>query len=108
MHPRDLLTRGLNDGEMVCVRSRVGQVTVEVRASEDMMAGVVSLPHGWGHGRAGVRLQTAQRHPGVSLNDLTDDQRLDALSGNAAFNAVTVTVEAACSTSASRDSAFEL
>ena len=57
-----------------------------------MKPGVVSLPHGWGHHRPGVRLTVAAAHPGASLNDLTDEGRVDALSGNAAFSGVEVTV----------------
>ena len=59
-----------------------------------MMPGVMSLPHGWGHDRAGVRLQVAQAHAGASNNDLTDPELLD-ISGNAALNGVPVHVEAA-------------
>lgn len=94
MHPEDLARRGLVDGQRVRVRSRVGEVEVDVAASEEMMPGVVSLPHGWGHDRAGVRLAIARAQPGVSANDLTDERRLDALSGNAALNGIPVEVEA--------------
>jgi hypothetical protein len=59
-----------------------------------MMPGVASLPHGWGHDRAGVRLGIAQAQPGVSANDLTDERQLDVLSGNAALNGVPVQVSA--------------
>ena len=97
MHPDDLAARGLSDGSMVKLQSRVGSVSVEVQSSEEMMRGVVSLPHGWGHGRKGVRLAIAQAHAGVSSNDLTDEQFLDGLTGNAALNGVSVTVEAAVS-----------
>ncbi len=95
MHPEDLAMRGLADGRRVRVRSRVGEVVVEVQASDAVMRGVVSLPHGWGHAREGVRLSVAREHAGVSINDLTDDRFLDELSGNAALNGVAVTVEAA-------------
>lgn len=95
MHPADLHKRGLVDGAQVSVRSRTGSVQVAVVASEDMMPGVVSLPHGWGHDRAGVRMEIAVRHAGVSANDLTDARLLDPLSGNAAVNGVPVQVEAA-------------
>jgi anaerobic selenocysteine-containing dehydrogenase len=81
MNPRDLARLGLVSGQRVRVRSRVGHVEVEVEASEDVMAGVVSLPHGWG------------QRAGVSANDLTDDRYLDRISGNAAVNGVKVTVE---------------
>jgi hypothetical protein len=57
-----------------------------------MKPGVVSLPHGWGHHRPGVRLSTAAARPGASLNDVTDEERVDAMSGNAALSGVPVTV----------------
>jgi anaerobic selenocysteine-containing dehydrogenase len=92
MHPEDLTDRGLEDGAAVEVTSRVGKVTVEVRATDEMMPGVVSLPHGYGHaGSPGTT--AARRLPGVSINDLTDPERLD-VSGNAAFSAVPVRVTA--------------
>jgi anaerobic selenocysteine-containing dehydrogenase len=91
MHPDDLAARGLVDGNSVRVASRVGTVTTEVRATDDMMPGVVSLPHGYGHQQDGVRMTNASKVAGVSINDLTDPQRLD-VSGNAALNGVPVTV----------------
>jgi hypothetical protein len=60
-----------------------------------MMPGVVSIPHGWGHDRAGIQLEVAQQHSGSSINDLTDNLAIDRLCGTAAFNGTWVTVEAA-------------
>jgi anaerobic selenocysteine-containing dehydrogenase len=91
MHPEDLAAHGLSDGARVRVSSRVGEVTTEVRGSEDMMRGVVSLPHGYGHQVTGVRMGNASKVAGVSVNDLTDPERLD-ISGNAVLNGVPVTV----------------
>ncbi|MNP61510.1 Tetrathionate reductase subunit A precursor [compost metagenome] len=95
MHPDDLAGRQLQDGQRVRVSSRVGEIEVEVQSSSDMMPGVVSLPHGFGHARAGVRMEIAQGQPGASANDLTDERQLDAVSGNAALNGVPVQVVAA-------------
>ncbi|MEH6584229.1 MAG: molybdopterin oxidoreductase family protein [Halioglobus sp.] len=94
MHPQDMQARELDDGMQVAIQSRTGNVQVAVEASDDVMPGVVSLPHGFGHDRAGVRMAIATRHAGVSCNDLTDELYLDALSGNAAVNGVPVTVSA--------------
>ena len=91
MHPDDLSARGIADGARVTVTSRVGSVVVEVAATDDVMRGVVSLPHGYGHQRDGVRLRGAATVAGVSINDLTDPERLD-VSGNAALTGVPVTV----------------
>ncbi|MEL7044260.1 MAG: molybdopterin dinucleotide binding domain-containing protein, partial [Pseudomonadota bacterium] len=95
VHPEDLEGRGLEDGDRVALRSASGQVTVTARASEEVMRGVVSLPHGYGHNRPATRLSTASRHAGVSCNDVTDAAYLDELSGNAAINGVVVTLAAA-------------
>lgn len=102
MHPDDLAGRGIVDGALVEVSSRVGTVEVEVRATDDVMPGVVSLPHGYGHRREGVRLEQAVDLPGVSINDLTDPELLD-VSGNAAFNGVPVEVRVSDRTSRTPD-----
>ena len=93
IHPDDAQSRGLSDGQTVCVRSRVGQVEIPIEVTDSIMRGVVSIPHGWGHKRKGVKLSVAQDYAGVSLNDLTDDKRLDMLTGNAAFSGVPVHIE---------------
>jgi anaerobic selenocysteine-containing dehydrogenase len=95
MHPDDLSARSLSDGQRVRVSSRVGVIEVEVVGSAEMMPGVVSLPHGWGHARSGVKLAIAGALAGASVNDLTDERALDGLSGNAALNALPVAVVAA-------------
>jgi anaerobic selenocysteine-containing dehydrogenase len=94
MHPNDAEARQLEDGQMVEVASRVGQLHLRVEVSEAIMPGVVSIPHGWGHGRDGVQMNVAQQYPGVSLNDLTDELAVDELTGNAAFIGVPVQVRA--------------
>lgn len=93
MHPSDAEHRNLSPGQNVVVRSRVGSVEVPIEISDEMMPGVVSIPHGWGHDRAGVQLEIAQQHAGTSINDLTDELAVDALSGTAAFNGTWVSVE---------------
>ena len=95
MHPDDLDERGLADGAVVTVRVAGRQGRVEVQATDDMMRGVVTLPHGYGHARRAPACAGARdRSPGVSINDLTDPERLD-ISGNAAFSGVPVTVTSA-------------
>ncbi len=95
MHPEDAAARGLVQGQRVTVASRVSQVEVPVEVSDAMRPGVVSLPHGFGHRREGVRLRVAEAHAGASANDLNDDARVDALCGTAAFSGTPVEVTAA-------------
>jgi anaerobic selenocysteine-containing dehydrogenase len=92
MNPEDARGRRLTSGQRVRVTSRAGSVEVALELSDAIRPGVVSLPHGWGHGRAGTALRVANAVPGVSLNDLTDELRVDPLTGNAAFSGVPVEV----------------
>jgi anaerobic selenocysteine-containing dehydrogenase len=101
MHPDDAGARGLATGALARVTSRVGEIVVPVEVTGAMRVGVVSLPHGWGHGRPGVLLRVAGTRPGASINDLTDDLAVDAPSGNAAFSGVRVGVAAVVSPSTS-------
>jgi anaerobic selenocysteine-containing dehydrogenase len=91
VNPGDLAARGLIDGALVKVTSRVGTVEVEAKSTDEMMPGVVSLPHGYGHQKDGIRMERASQVEGVSINDLTDPERLD-VSGNAAFSGVPVRI----------------
>jgi anaerobic selenocysteine-containing dehydrogenase len=92
MHPTDAANRDLLHGQKVSVRSKVGSVDVPIEITEEMMPGVVSMPHGWGHDRSGVQLEVAQQHAGESINDITDNLAIDALCGTAAFNGTLVEV----------------
>ncbi len=94
VHPDDAAERGISDGDMATVESRVNSVEIVVEVTDDVMPGVVSIPHGFGHGREGVGLSVAASKPGVSINDLTDPSSFDPLSGNAVLNATPVTVAA--------------
>ena len=92
MHPDDAAARGLEDGQQVALASRVGRVEVPLAVDDQIMQGVVSLPHGWGHGGKGARLSVASELPGVSVNDVTDERFLDAVTGNAGLSGVPVEV----------------
>jgi anaerobic selenocysteine-containing dehydrogenase len=95
LHPDDARARGLDDGDRVRVVSRVGAIELPLEVSDEVRVGVVSVPHGFGHVRPGVSWRLAAEKAGVSVNDITDPSVVDALTGNAAFNAVPVRVEAA-------------
>jgi anaerobic selenocysteine-containing dehydrogenase len=93
IHPEDAADRGLEQGQRVRVRSEKGSIEIACEISDEMMRGVVSIPHGWGHDRKGIQLTIAQTQPGQSINDITDNRAVDELCGTAAFNGTRVTVE---------------
>jgi anaerobic selenocysteine-containing dehydrogenase len=92
IHPEDAREAGLADGDTASIRSRAGAVEVAVEVSDEMMRGVVSLPHGWGHDRDGIRLAVARRHAGANNNLLAPGELVDVPSGNAVVNGIPVQV----------------
>ncbi len=92
VHPGDADRLGLRDGGLAKVVSEAGSVVAPVEVSDEMMPGVVSLPHGWGHDRPGARLSVASEHAGVNNNVLAPGDFVDVPSGNAAVNGIPVEV----------------
>jgi anaerobic selenocysteine-containing dehydrogenase len=88
--PADAERIGLADGGSALVRSRAGQIVAQVEVTEDVMPGVVSLPHGWGHGQPGTKMEVAAANAGVNSNVLADELAVDPLSGNAVLNGIPV------------------
>ncbi len=94
VHPDDARELGLGEGDLARIASRVGEVEAPVELCDDILRGVVSLPHGFGHDRPGTRLRVAAANAGVNSNRLTDELPLDPLSGNAVLNGIPVRVAA--------------
>ena len=90
VHPDDADRLGLADGGRALVRSAAGQIEAPVELTDEIMPGVVSLPHGWGHDEEGMRLGVASAHAGVNSNVLADETAVDPLSGNAVLNGIPV------------------
>lgn len=95
VHPADAARYGLGNGSMAEISGNGTSLLVPVELSEDMMAGVVSLPHGWGHDQEGAKLGLAARNPGVNVNALIPEGTRDPLSGNSVLNGVAISLKAA-------------
>ncbi len=94
VHPDDAARLGLVDGDTARVRSRVGEIEVPTELSDEVMPGVVCLPHGFGHREGGTRLAVAREHqPGANANRLTDEEALDPWSNTSVANGIPVQVE---------------
>lgn len=92
IHPKNADDIGLSESGVVKVKSKVGHVSLPFERTSEIMEGTVSIPHGWGH-IGEIKMDVATTNPGVSINDLTDDQFIDQLTGNAALNGLQVRVE---------------
>ncbi len=94
VHPADAERLGLSEGAMATLENAQGSLQAQVHISAEMMPGVVSLPHGWGHDLPGAQLSVAAQRPGVNLNALLDENLRDPLSGNAVLSGVEVRMRA--------------
>ncbi|MFN8601721.1 MAG: molybdopterin-dependent oxidoreductase [Candidatus Binatia bacterium] len=92
VHPDDARAKSLADGALARVTSEAGSIVVPVQVSDEMMPGVVSLPHGWGHDKDGIRLGVAKQYAGVNSNILSPGRLVDPLSNNAVVNGIEVEV----------------
>ncbi|MBV8928106.1 MAG: molybdopterin-dependent oxidoreductase, partial [Mycobacteriaceae bacterium] len=99
MHPDDARRRELSTGDVVAVRSAAGRIEVPIEVTDGIRPGVVSMPHGWGHGKPGTRMSVANGSPGANTNALSPPTFLDEPSGNGALNGIPVTVTAAANVS---------
>lgn len=93
VHPADAQRLGLADGGRARIANAGRSIEVVVEVSDEMMPGVVSLPHGWGHDQPGTRMAVAAERPGANLNAILDEHRRDPLSGNAVLSGVPIAME---------------
>ena len=85
VHPDDAGAAGVQDGGQAWLESATGRTQVLVEVTEEVMPGVVCLPHGW------APLEWAQNaSTGSNVNVLTPGEGLDPISGTAVLNAVPV------------------
>ena len=94
INPQDASRLKIGDGDDIQVSTRIGKIRLPAEVTETMMKGTICIPHGFGHHRSGTRIPIASEKPGVSVNDITDHNLIDPLTGNAAFSGQIVKVKA--------------
>lgn len=92
IHPDDAARCGVADSDIVTVKSEAGEITVPVEVTDSIKPGVVSMPHGWGHGKPGTRMSVANASPGANTNVLSPPTFVDEPSGNGVLNGIPVTI----------------
>ncbi|KZX66277.1 dehydrogenase [Alcanivorax sp. HI0033] len=95
IHPEDAERLAVADGDDLVVSTPSGTLTLPAWVCDDIMPGVISVPHGWGHDREGVKLGVARRVAGQSVNDIIGSNRVEAVTAMAQLNGIPVTVEPA-------------
>ena len=92
MNSKDAQNLSILNHQKVKLTSNVGSIILPVEISDEMKEGVLSIPHGFGHNRGGTKIKLAEKNAGESINDLTDDFKIDQLTGNANFSGTRVKV----------------
>ena len=92
MSSKDAINLSISDNQKIKITSNVGSIELPVEISDEMKEGVLSIPHGFGHNRLGTKIKLAEKNSGESINDLTDDLKIDQLTGNANFSGTRVQV----------------
>lgn len=92
IHPDDAARCGIADNDIVTVKSEAGEIRVPVEITDAIKPGVVSMPHGWGHGKPGTRMTVANGSPGANTNVLSPPTFVDQPSGNGVLNGIPVTI----------------
>ncbi|OMC21047.1 molybdopterin-dependent oxidoreductase [Mycobacterium colombiense] len=92
IHPDDAARCGVTDNDIVTVKSEAGEIKVPIEVTESIKPGVVSMPHGWGHGKPGTRMSVANSSPGANTNVLSPPTFVDEPSGNGVLNGIPVTI----------------
>jgi anaerobic selenocysteine-containing dehydrogenase len=90
VNPEDAARAGIGDSQPAVLENHLHSAAVPVRVTDEVMPGVVSLPHGWGHAASAPWQRVAGAHAGVSANDWTDDQRVESVVGQSIMNGVPV------------------
>lgn len=94
VHPADASVRGLSNGDIVRVSTDVAAIHIPIELSDEVMKGVISAPHGWGHGLSNTKLAIANQHTGSNANAIIDERLFDRPSVNSVLNGVPVRLSA--------------
>jgi anaerobic selenocysteine-containing dehydrogenase len=94
MHVDDAAAANVVDGDRVRIASPHGEIELPVIVTKDIVAGVVAVPHGWGHKGTGG-WQVANGAGGANVNQLMSSapEDLEKLAGMARLTGVPVRVE---------------
>lgn len=86
----DAVEQGLHSDDWVEVSTGTGKVRVRVEVTDDILSGVVSLPHGWSDLEDAAAPDEAVQ--GANVNRMTGGATLDPLTGTACLNGYAVSI----------------
>lgn len=93
VNPRDAEAHGIEDGEMCRISSPHGTIELPAKVTDEIVAGTVAVPHGWGHQSGGWSV--AREAGGANVNALSssDPEELEKLAGMSHLNGIPIRIE---------------
>jgi anaerobic selenocysteine-containing dehydrogenase len=70
VYPDTAREYGVADGDTIAVETRKGRIEIKVRVTEDLLPGVVSIPHGWAEANANLLTELEPRDPVTGYTQL--------------------------------------
>jgi anaerobic selenocysteine-containing dehydrogenase len=87
---------GINDGQNTRISTKIGAIELPAKVTDDLMKGVVWIPHGWGRTSQDVPDMAVDKL-GANVNLITDDDwtKLEPLGGMVMLDGIPVKIEKA-------------
>jgi anaerobic selenocysteine-containing dehydrogenase len=70
IHPETAQKYGISDGDMITVETVKGKIHMKARTTEDLMPGIVSIPHGWANANANELTELEPRDPVTGYTEM--------------------------------------
>jgi anaerobic selenocysteine-containing dehydrogenase len=70
IHPETAKKYGISDGDMMTVETVKGKINIKARTTEDLMPGILSIPHGWANANANELTELEPRDPVTGYTEM--------------------------------------
>ena len=101
MHADDMAREGFVERDLIAVTTATGSIRLAVKALNELMPGVVAIPHGWGHEDSGLSIAKQSRGANVNRLHPSGPDTVDNISGMSTLTGVPVQLAKALDTSRS-------
>lgn len=93
VNARDADCLGIEEGDRIAVRSKTGMISLPAYVTEEIKAGTVAIPHGWGHQGGGWRIANSSGAPNINLLASTQLSDIERLAGMTHLSGIPINIE---------------
>jgi anaerobic selenocysteine-containing dehydrogenase len=70
VHPDTASKYGISDGDMITVETVKGKINIKARTTEELLPGVISIPHGWAQANSNELTELEPRDPVTGYTEM--------------------------------------